>query len=82
MMTMNAIKTLCENNQFTHDMMINEIQQRVSNDKVLTTMWEAGMRAATTDEERKTVIFVIFDNNEECKEIFATYLYYKLRNAE
>ena len=78
-MTMNAIKTLCENNQFTHDMMMNEIKQRVSNDKVLSAIWEAGMKVATTDEERKTVMFVIFDINEECKEIFATYLYHKLR---
>lgn len=78
-MTIEAIKTLCENKQFTHEMMLDEIKQRVAKDKMLSALWETGMRVASNDEERKAVMFLIFDCNKECKEIFATYLYYQMK---
>ena len=77
-MTLTAIKELCKNKLFTHEMMLDEIKSRVANDKILTAIWETGMSVASNDEERKTVMFLILDCNQECKEIFATYLYYQM----
>lgn len=79
MKSIEAIKHLCESKQFTEKDMIDEIKSRIANDDMLSTMWETGMRIATNDEQRKAVMYMILDCNKECREIFATYLYYMMK---
>ena len=79
-MTMTAIKKLCEDGLFTHKDLINEIKRRIASDGLLADIWERGMELASNDEEQKAVMYMIFNANEECKEIFATYLYYQMRD--
>lgn len=79
MKSLEAIKHLCENKQFSEKDMISEIESRIANDEMLSTMWETGMRVATNDEQRKAVMYMILDCKKECREIFATYLYYIMK---
>ena len=79
MMSINAIKKLCESKLFTHRDMISEIEARVKSDKILALMWETAMRAAENDEQRKAAVYMILNCNTECREIFATYLYYQMK---
>lgn len=79
MKSLEAIKHLCESKQFTEKDMIDEIKSRIANDEILSAMWETGMRVATNDEQRKTVMYMILDCDKECREIFATYIYYMMQ---
>lgn len=79
-MTIAAIKTLCERKQFTHNMMIDEIERRVAADEMLSAILEKGMETANNDEERKAVMYMMLNANEECGKIFAAYLYYQMRD--
>lgn len=79
MKSIKAIKHLCESKQFSEKDMFEEIKLRIANDDMLSTMWETGMRVATNDEQRKAVMYMILDCNKECREIFATYLYYMMK---
>lgn len=79
-MTMERIKNLCENKQLTHAMLVDEIYKRVVKSDLLCAIWEKGMKTAKTDEERKAVMYMVLNANEECREIFATYLYYQMKD--
>ena len=79
MKSLEAIKYLCESKQFTEKDMIDEIKSRIANDELLSTMWETGMRAATNGEQRKAVMYMILNCSQQCREIFATYLYYMMQ---
>jgi hypothetical protein len=83
MKTIATIKKLCESGiEFTEEMMLEEIKQRISKKEIISTFFERGMSIATTEEERKCVVSMIIDFDEDIKEIFAIYLYYKLRNIK
>lgn len=79
MMSIEKIKATAESGMLTEQVMLDEIKSRVANNKLLSSLWETGMRVAKSNEERKTVMYMILDCNEECREIFATYLYYQMK---
>lgn len=78
-MTTTAIKRACEDGIFTHDDLVNEIKHRIAGNELLAGIFERGMQLAVTDEDVKTVMYLVVNASEECKEILATYLYYKMR---
>ena len=78
MMSIEKIKATAESGMLTEQVMLDEIKSRVANNELLSSLWETGMRVAKSNEERKTVMYMILDCNEECREIFATYLYYQM----
>lgn len=83
MKTIETIKRLCESGvEFTEEMMLEEIKQRLSKNEILLKFYEHGMRIATTEEERQCVVTMILDYDSEIREVFFTYLYYKLRVPE
>ena len=83
MKTIATIKSLCESGvEFTEEMMLEEVHQRLVNNEMLLKFYEHGMSVATTEEERKCVVTMILDYDAEIREIFFTYLYYKLRKTE
>lgn len=79
MMSIEKIKATAESGMLTEQVMLDEIKSRVANNELLSSLWETGMRVAKSNEERKTVMYMILDCNEECREIFATYLYYQMK---
>ena len=79
MMSIEKIKATAESGMLTEQVMLDEIKSRVANNKLLSSLWETGMRVAKSNEERKTAMYMILDCNEECREIFATYLYYQMK---
>lgn len=82
MKTIETIQSLCESGiEFTEEMMLEEVKQRLSNNEMLLKFYEHGMSIATNEEERRCVVTMILDYSSDIKEIFATYLYYKLRNS-
>ena len=83
MKTVKTIQILCESGvEFTEEMMLEEVHQRLVNNEMLLKFYEHGMSIATTEEEKKCVVTMILDYNSEIREIFFTYLYYKLRKTE
>lgn len=83
MKTVKTIQSLCESGvEFTEEMMLEEVHQRLVNNEMLLKFYEHGMSIATTEEERKCVVTMTFDYDAEIREIFFTYLYYKLRKPE
>lgn len=83
MKTVKTIQSLCESGvDFTEEMMLEEVHQRLVNNEMLLKFYEHGMSIATTEEERKCVVTMILDYDAEIREIFFTYLYYKLRVPE
>lgn len=83
MKTVKTIQSLCESGvEFTEEMMLEEVHQRLVNNEMLLKFYEHGMSIATTEEERKCVVTMILDYDAEIREIFFTYLYYKLRKTE
>ena len=82
MKTVKTIQSLCESGvEFTEEMMLEEVHQRLANNEMLLKFYEHGMSIATTEEERKCVVTMILDYDAEIREIFFTYLYYKLRKT-
>ena len=83
MKTVKTIQSLCESGvEFTEEMMLEEVHQRLVNIEMLLKFYEHGMSIATTEEERKCVVTMILDYDTEIREIFFTYLYYKLKENE
>lgn len=82
MKTITDIKRLCESGvEFTEEMMLEEIKQRLSKNEMLLKFYEHGMSIATNEDERRCVVTMILDYDADIREIFAIYLYYKLRNS-
>lgn len=83
MKTNETIKELCKNGfDFTEEMFFEEVKQRIAVNEMLCNIFEYAIGLSKTEDEKKSVMYMIFDFDNDLKELFKIYLYYKMIKTE